>query len=345
MKIFLDWNGGIKMTIKILKHDEALELVYSVIASLRDSGKEKISVTEVAEISGVSRATIYSKHPNWVEVREVIKNNQPSPKLKLASTKKYEQTKWQIEAQRLENELRSCQEKLDFISGQADNVFQKLLDELHKYMHLAKKTPEQTQKETNTLLELKELQDRCEFYESEIKRLKIDSSYNQKMVPFVKKEIIDVYSENQRANLSNLDLLELTYEALLDFNKLFSRSYPPNIVYVLCGNFASGKSSWIANHKPQNIGSVVYFEGTNHTQSIRRMILKYIKNLNSDCKIVCVRILSDTRECLDRNVNESRISLKTTIPSVLIKGLGENFEEVSVNEGFNEIIIGGTHIV
>jgi hypothetical protein len=333
------------MANKILKHDEALKLVYSVIASLRDSGKEKITITEVAEISEVSRATIYSKHPDWVEVRDIIKSNKPSSQIKLASTKNYEQTKWQIEAQRLENELRNCQEKLDFISGQADNVFQKLLDELHKYMYLSKKTPEQIERETNTLIELKELKDRCEFYEAEIKRLKVDSGHNTKMVPFVKKEIINVYTETQRANISNLDFIELTYEALLNFNSLFRKSYPPNVVYVLCGNFASGKSSWILDHKPQNVGSVVYLDGTNHTQSIRRMILKYIRNLNSDCKVVCVRILCDTSECLERNINESRIRLNTTIPRDLITRFGEKFEEVSVNEGFNQIIIEGVRDV
>lgn len=137
-----------------------------------------------------------------------------------------------------------------------------------------------------------------------------------------------------------MDLLELTYEALLNFNSLFQKSYPPNVVYVLCGNFASGKSSWIADHKPHNVGSVVYFDGTNHTQSIRRIILKYIRNLKSDCKIVCVRIFCDTKECLERNVNKSRIRLKTTIPSELIIRFDDKFEEVSVNEGFNEIVIG-----
>ncbi|SFB20422.1 6-phosphofructo-2-kinase [Lentibacillus halodurans] len=329
------------MANKILKHDEALKLVYSVIASLRESGKDKITITEVAEISEVSRATIYSKHPDWVEVRNVIKNNKPSSWLKLASTKNNEQTKWQIDAQRLENELRTCQEELDFISGQADNVFKKLLDELHKYMYLAKKTPEQIEREANTLIELNELKDRCEFYEAEIKRLKIDSGRNTKMVPFVKKEIIDVYSETQRANISKLDLLELTYEALLNFNNLFRKSYPPKVVYVLCGNFASGKSSWIADHKTQNVGSVVYFDGTNHTQSLRRMILKYIRNLNSDCKIVCVRVLCDTSECLERNVNESRIRVNTTIPRDIIIRFAEIFEEVTVKEGFDEIIIEG----
>jgi len=326
---------------KILKHDEALNLVYSVIASLRENGKERITITEVAEVSEVSRATIYSKHPDWVEVRDVIKNNTPSLRFKLASTKNYEQTKWQIEAQRLENELRTCQEKLDFISEQADDVFKNLLDELHKYMYLAKKTPEQIERETNILIELKELKDRCEFYEAENKRLKIDSDSNTRIVPFVKKEIIDVYSETQRANIGNLDLLELTYEALLNLNKLFSKNYPPSVVYVLCGNFASGKSSWIADHKPRNTGTVVYFDGTNHTESIRRIILKYIRNLNSDCRIVCVRILCDVRECLERNANQSRSRLKTTIPRDLIISLKERFEEVSVNEGFNEIIIDG----
>lgn len=333
------------MANKILKHDEALKLVYSVIASLRDGGKKKITITEVAEISEVSRATIYSKHPDWVEIRDVIKNNKPSSQLKIASKKNYEQTKWQIEAQRLENELRTCQEKLDFISGQADNVFKKLLDELHKYMYLAKKTPDQIERETNTLIELKELKDRCEFHEAEIKRLKIDSGRSTNMLPFVKKEIIDVYLESLRENIANLDLLELTYEALLNLNNLFRKSYPPNVVYVLCGNFASGKSSWVADHKPQNVGSVVYFDGTNHTQTIRRMILKYIRNLNSDCKIVCVRVLCDTSECLERNVNESRVRLNTTIQKELIIRFAEIFEEVTVKEGFDEIIIGGVRNV
>lgn len=331
------------MANKILKHDEALDLVYSVIASLRDSGKNKITITQVAELSEVSRATINSKHPDWVEVRDVIKNNKPSSRLKLASTKNYEQTKWQIEAQRLEDELRTCQEKLDFISDHADNVFQKLLNELHKYVHLAKKMPERIESEANILLEVKELQERCEFYEAEMKRLKVDSGHNTGIVPFVKKEIINVYSETHRANISNLDLPDLTFDALLKMDKLFRKNYPPNVVYILCGNFASGKSSWIADHKPQNVGSVVYFDGTNHTRSIRRTILKYIRNLNSDCKIVCVIILRDKKECLERNANQSRIRLKTTIPNDLITRLAEYFEEVSVKEGFNEIIIGGAH--
>jgi len=35
---------------------------------------EKISVMEVAKLSGVARATINQKHdPDWVKVREVIK--------------------------------------------------------------------------------------------------------------------------------------------------------------------------------------------------------------------------------------------------------------------------------
>lgn len=333
--------GGIIIATKILKHNEALELVYSVIASLRESGKEKITVTEVAEISGVSRATIYSKHSDWVEVRDVIKNNKPSTHLKLASKKNHEKTRWQIEAQRLENELKICQDNLGNLSIQADSVFQNLLNQLHKYMYLAKKTPEQAGRESNILLELNELKERCEFYEAENKRLMADSQYNTNMVPFVKKEIIDVYSEIQRENIVTMDLLELTYDALLKLNNLFNKSYPPSVVYVLCGNFASGKSSWIAEHKSQNVGSVLYFDGTNHTKSIRRIILKYIRNLNSDCKFVCVRVFCDTQDCLERNMNESRIRLNTTIPKELIIRFSEIFEEVTLDEGFDEILIGG----
>ncbi|WP_143513841.1 hypothetical protein [Pseudomonas grimontii] len=53
---------------------ELLNRVYGTISALHRGGRKKISVMEVAKLSGVARATINQKHdPDWVKVREVIK--------------------------------------------------------------------------------------------------------------------------------------------------------------------------------------------------------------------------------------------------------------------------------
>ena len=326
---------------KILNHSEAIERVYATIGKLRENEFMKITITEVSRVSGVNRSTINSKNPDWVQVRNIIQNNLPLPRIKLAEISNMETTKWQIEARRLESELNDCKEQLDTLNEQAEIIFNNLLNELHKYVYLAKKTPNQIQTETNILIELKELKDRCEFYEKEIERLKNSHSVNDKMVPFVKKEVIDVYTETDRMNISSIDMLEVTYDALLNLNRYFDKKYPPNAVYVLVGNFASGKSTWIEKHKSHIMGTVLYLDGTNHTKSIRKMIIKYIRNLKSDCKIICVMMLCDKKVCLKRNVNESRKRLNTVIPESIINIIADNFEEVSLYEGFNEIIIGG----
>lgn len=326
---------------KILSHSEALELAYAAIGKLRENGVSKITITEVSRVSGVNRSTINSKNPEWVEVRNIVKNNLPLPRVKLAEISDTETIKWQFEARKLEKELDDCKEQLGTLNEQADLVFNNLLNELHKYVYLAKKTPDEIQRESNILIELKELKERCEYYEKEIDRVKNSHLINDKTVPFVKKEVVSIYTEIHRMNISDIDMLEVTYDALLNLNQYFDKKHPPNTVYILVGNFASGKSTWIEKHKAHIGGTVLYLDGTNHTKSIRKMIIKYIRNLKSDCKIVCVRMLCDKNVCLKRNANESRKRLNIVVPESIINLIGDNFEEISLYEGFNEIIIGG----
>lgn len=329
------------MNKKLLTHDEALNLVYSTIAALKAEGRTKITVSEVARRSGVNRSTINSKHDDWQEAREVIFTNIPSLKVKLASEEIREQNRWRIEASRLERELQSCNETLVELTEFAESVYKRLLDQLHKYVYEARQVPERMDRESKTLIELSELKKQLAFYESEIRNLKSGSEQNSTVIPLVKKEIVEVFPEPQRGTAIEVDLVDLTMDAMNKLDYYFSKHYPPRVIYVLCGNFASGKSYWISRHKPVINEQCLYFEGTNHSAMLRKLIIRYIRKLNPDCKIVCVRILSDVGQCLKRNVTDARIRNKNNIPEELISIIDKNFEEVSVREGFNEIVIVG----
>jgi len=134
---------------------------------------------------------------------------------------------------------------------------------------------------------------------------------------------------------------------MYELDHYFGNPHSPKAVYVLCGNFASGKSTWISEHKPpfQESTTVVYFDGTNHTTVMRKWIMKHIRNLNKkhnvDCKIVCVRVFCDLNQCLERNSDIGRTRHKNTITEDLIKTFDKNFQQVDLKEGFDEIIIVG----
>ncbi len=330
------------MAKKLLTHDKALALVYNTIATLRAQGKTKITVSEVAKISGVSRSTINSNQKDWIEVRDVIQNNRSSPKVKMVSDEIQEKNKWQIEASRLERELLSCQEYLLELTEDAESVYKKLLDQLHKYVYKANKVPEKMDRESKILIELQELRKQVEYYEAKIRNLEANSLQNTNMLPFIKKETIEVYKEIPKVNIT--DFIDVTIDALDELDTYFMKSNSPEVVYILCGNFASGKSTWISKHKALYQGTNLYFDGTNHSKTIRKCIVKHIRKIKPECKIICVRTLCDVSQCLKRNINDTRIRLKNFVSDELIRNIGKNFEEVSVNEGFDGIIISGGYL-
>lgn len=336
------------MAKKILTHNEALDLVYGVIAHLRSNGKIKLTVTEVADVSGVSRSTINSKvNTDWLEVKEVILNNKPSQRVKLAQAEVKERTRWQVEASRLDGELEVCEKELDKLIQKADGEYKKLFDQLHKYVYKAKMLPSKMGRETKALIENQELKKQLEFLEAENRKLKANLAPNTPIFPFIKQNVINVYPEDQKAKLINMDLADLVTDAMYKLDSYFESHLPPKVVYVLSGNFAAGKSTWIKEHKPPFLepGAAVYFDGTNHTATMRKNIVKHIRFLinrhNIDCKIICVRVMCGLGQCLERNADITRVRYKNIIHEELIKTIDKHFEEVTFKEGFNEIILIG----
>jgi len=199
---------------KQMTHAQALDLVYATIARLRSSGRRDISVSKVAIASGVGRSTINNKNDlDWIEVRDVILNNTPSPRVKLAKAELKEQTKWQLEAIRLNSELDFCKTELDRLIDKTHGEFVKLYDQLHEYSHLARSAKKKMNANAKDIKEITELKSKLESLEAENRILKANLAPSTTVVPFVRKKVINVYPEDQRANLSTLDLGDLVSDA------------------------------------------------------------------------------------------------------------------------------------
>jgi len=157
-----------------------------------------------------------------------------------------------------------------------------------------------------------------------------------------KKEVLVIYDEplGDRGD----DLEDPVIDAANSLDDFFAAPHGarvPAIVYILCGNFASGKSRWIKEHSPLTPGVNLYVDGTNHTIRMRKLLLRRIKKLSSDCTVACVRVRATLEECLRRNDNPSRARANKSLPRELIKQLASRFEEISIEEGFDQILLVG----
>ena len=57
--------------------------------------------------------------------------------------------------------------------------------------------------------------------------------------------------------------------------------------------------------------------------------------------MACVRVRATLEECLRRNDNPSRARANKSLPGELIKQVASRFEEISIEEGFDQILLVG----
>jgi len=331
-------------TVKDLAdHEKKLEMVYQAIARLR-SKPAKVTISTVAKEAGVARGTLYYDLPDWAEVREIINENKPSPRIKLAQVELTETQLWerqlgQINKKVVELNL-SVQEALNLV----DVVYNKLISELHKYFMIAKETPKQRTKKVETVQEAIDLRTRLDSVLAELHQLKSEKSLEGRVVGFSKKEAIEIYPAEKRSTLQKRDLNSCCQDSMNALDPYFKEPrFAPTLVYVMCGQFAAGKSRWIKDCKPMNQGTVLYVDGTNHTSDMRSLFVKRLKILNPNCRVVCCRVLATLDECLERNRDETRKKIKMSVPEALIRQVEEEFEEVTYAEGFAAIEIVGSY--
>lgn len=332
-----------EITKEAADHEKKLQRVYDAIAFFLQQGK-KLTVSAVAAKADVARSTLYTDHPDWLEVLEVIAGKKISPRIALAEVKLTENQKWERQLGLLHSKVAELSSVVKETRNLGDTVYNQLLNELHKYFILAKETPKDRDNKSVMIKETGDLRTRLDAALAEIRQLKAEKGLQGTLLPFAKKETVNVYPADKRSTLQEKALYGYCFDAINTLDHYFKDpEFAPTLVYLMCGQFASGKSRWIKEHKPMHQGAVLYIDGTNHTDDMRSLFVKRLRSLNNNCRIVCCRVFVPLKECLERNQDAARKRVNLTVPEALMRHVDEAFVDVTYNEGFDAIEIVGSY--
>jgi cell division protein FtsB len=321
-------------------HRQALSRAYAALYVLRQEGNPKPALTEISKRSGIQRSTIHTSHPDWKRFREVVRLGLSLKDITQAGVELEEKAGWVRRVEAVEGRLARAEANLQGYKLLVDTAFTKLAAQLHKYVMLSKETPSQVSMRAALLKENVELKQEVQRLRSENRELILQTARPADLRPLSKKEVLIIY-DNPPAD-KHVDLEDPVIEVTNKLDDYFAASHEaqiPKAVYIMCGNFASGKSRWIKEHSPLMPGVNLYIDGVNQTARMRKLLLKRIRKLSPDCTIACVRVRAALDDCLNRNENPARMRLKKSVPRELIMRVSSEFEEVSLAEGFDQILV------
>lgn len=323
-------------------HTEALNKAYAALHALRQEGYAIPPITALVKRSGVGRSTMYTNHPDWVRFLDVVKNNLPIKHLTEAGAASEERAEWVRRRESLEERIKKVKEEIQSVKNKVDVVFTRLTDELHKYVLRSKETPQQANLRADLLKKNANLNQELERIKSENAELRRTQSMPADIRALTKKEVVTIDDGLSGASPRDYDFHDRAVDVANSLDDFFAESHGarvPTVSYILCGNFASGKSKWVGDHVPLVPGVNLYLDGTNHTALIRKMFIKRIRKLAPTCMVFCVRLLAELDVCIKRNTSSHRERNKNVLPEELLTDIWNTFEEVSFDEGFDQIIL------
>ena len=156
--------------------------------------------------------------------------------------------------------------------------------------------------------------------------------------PKVSQKVIicpDTYLVNEKGEykFSKHRANEAWQKAILDVDEQL-RSRVPSKIFVLAGPQGAGKSTWAAQHRPSAPGVSLYFDATLPFSVDRSALVVRARRVGAN--VVCVRFLTPLEQCIK---NCALREPERHVPETVIRDVYKAFEEITIDEGFDEIHI------
>lgn len=324
--------------MKRRSHSEAVAAALGEVERLRSSGIY-VTPSAVARGAHISRANLYERQgarsEGWKRVITAIgvANEKPGgeqPRSKNASP--------DAELKALKDRLGRLDAVLARLDTLANKTFRTLFD---NYILFWKRDRDRGEEQAQLAALVEEVTaNRRHVQELEATNRALSASReprqaNPKISQLSKKMIIcpDSYLKDEKGvySFSKHRANEAWQRAIIELDEQL-RARVPSIIFVLAGPQGSGKSTWAAQHRPVVPGISLYFDATLPSSSDRSAIVVRARRVGA--RVVCVRFLTPLDQCL-RNCAQRDAERK--IPDKIIRGVFETFEEITVDEGFDEI--------
>lgn len=331
-------------------HEDKFLAACEAYASLLMSGvsKKNIKRATVAQAAGLKRQIFNPQaHRDWRRLGEAIDKGTTIPEVdQLMPVARIQR----VDERALDRLTRRIEVHGDLIAELEDLVntaSSTLVSEVQRYMYQAlyhRIFP--ANKEDELIMTIEDKKRQLQEKEAVIVRLRQGQDTGGIVQLQARKPVINVGEGRDRGYLTANLLGEIALETADLVDKHFltaNRARWPSVVYITCGNFAAGKSTWVRKHIPPAGDPVLYIDGPHHTQSSRQEIIRRIRHHQRDCRVVCARVFTPVHVCLERNDDDVRARTKMAVPNPLIRAVNDAFDEVELKEGFDaiEIVQGG----
>lgn len=308
---------------------DALERAYAAIARLRQQGIARPSVDAVAEVAGLARSSFYQKDDEWSEVRAVIKGK-PSPRVKLVELAVSDANKATSRISDITSRVAKLEEDLASTNKFADEVYQRLIDQVQYYFARAEESPKKREQSKKQIDELKQARHDLNSAQAELVELRREIQRPNVVKHRALKKIVRLPPAGDASNMFSafLDELERQVPDAASAKVISS-------VYVVCGYPKCGKTGWINRHEPAEPGIALYIEGSNHTRSIRSFLTTRLRKLTSR-NIACVWV-GGSAEVVEERCRSAYSGIEHVQKQEEIQRIQRELEFVDLSEDFDLI--------
>jgi len=295
-------------------------------------GGRHITIRRVAAAADISAQIISRAHnDDWARLKAAILGGQPLyPEFGVIDDRERTHSRARRENEALENRVKAMETAVSTLTTTVDLELGTLREDVARQLIL-RQDPVPTRRE---------LRVNAEAYEAkeEVKRLKARlAGFTPALRIAPEKQLHQAIQPGEMRQSLTPDRLARHDGADPSFLGPLLTGTPIRAVYVLCGNFASGKLTWARNHLPDADGMHIYVIAPHHTRASRRHVLHYVRSHIPACRIVCVRIDVSLVVCLGRNGERTRQNQQRMVPGEVIRHIDLRFEEVTIDEGFDAI--------
>lgn len=299
--------------------------------------EQRLTVARVAKAAGLSRQVISrAANDDWQRLKEAVEAGEPLyPEFGLLDDRERVLSADQRAVDALRTRVDACEARVKHLTSLSNIAIPNLQGEAQRLLARLAEHPRKETELYSTRADLAQAR-------SEVESLKarVNWQSDRSLPSYNKTPYHTIPFGCVRTDLTASHLEEFyngSLDPLGDILKTASLVTPLQAVYLLCGNHASGKYTWVSAHRPHAGGLYIYVIAPYHTRDSRRSVIAYIRSYRIDCRIVCVRIFANLFDCLERNGTRERQREQKMVSGDLIRYIDANFQEVTIDEGFDAI--------
>ncbi|MEX1669290.1 hypothetical protein AB4876_10230 [Zhongshania guokunii] len=319
-------------------HSEAVSAALAEVARLHAAGLS-VTPSSVARGASISRSNLYhregARNDGWskvVRAMTIASENSSAPAV-------FSRVRGRdAELKELHDRIARFDDTLLRLEKLSSKTFRSLLD---NYIQFWKKDRDRCEEKSQLAALLEEVTaSRRHNKELETTLRLLSAGHeprqdNYKVSHLSKKIIIspDTYmlDENGVYTFSKHRANEAWQKAILEVDEQL-RLRVPSTILVLVGPQGAGKSTWAAQHRPSVPGISLYFDATLPFSADRSALVVRARRVG--VKVVCIRFLTPLEQCIK---NCTLREPERHVQEKLVRTVFNVFEEITVDEGFDEI--------